>query len=102
MYKLCFYVPVTHIDAVKQAIFDAGAGKMGHYKECCWQTKGEGHFVPLKGSQPHIGTMDEHTVVEEYKVETLCETSILTAVIHAFKQAHPYETPAFDVYPLTL
>ncbi|MGI9286142.1 MAG: NGG1p interacting factor NIF3, partial [Pseudomonadales bacterium] len=55
MFKLCFYVPGENLEAVKSAVFAAGAGRVGDYENCCWQVLGEGQFRPLEGSQPHIG-----------------------------------------------
>ena len=55
MFKLCFYVPDSHLDAVKQAIFAVGGGRIGLYDSCCWQVQGLGQFRPLPGSQPHLG-----------------------------------------------
>ncbi len=55
MYKLCYYVPESHLEVTKQAIFDAGAGRVGNYDCCCWQVRGQGQFRPLPGSQPFIG-----------------------------------------------
>jgi len=101
MYKLCFYVPESHLEAVKQAVFDAGAGRMGDYDSCCWQVLGKGQFRPLKGADPHIGKVGELEHVEEYRVETLCSGDVVREVIRALRAAHPYEEPAFDVWALT-
>ena len=101
MIKICFFVPPSHIDVVKQAMFDAGAGKIGDYDSCCWQTLGTGQFKPLLGSQPFIGEAGgEVEFVEEYKVEMVCEREKLQAAINALRKAHPYEEPAFDVIAL--
>lgn len=54
MYKLCFYVPESHLDVVKQAVFAAGGGRIGAYDSCCWQSLGQGQFRPLDGSQPYL------------------------------------------------
>ena len=72
MYKLCVYVPEEHCEAVKRALFEAGAGKIGDYDSCAWQTKGEGQFRPLKGSDPYIGQEGSVERVPEYKVELVC------------------------------
>ena len=100
MFKLCFYVPESHLALVKEAVFSAGAGQLGDYDQCCWQTLGEGQFRPLAGSSPHIGELNNLSVVAEYKVELVCEAKIIHAVIEALKAAHPYEEPAFDVVRL--
>ncbi len=96
MYKLCFYVPVSHLEQVKQAVFAAGAGRLGNYDSCCWQVAGLGQFRPLAGSNPHLGVQDQVEQVEEYRVEMLCAGDCLTGAIEALKAAHPYEEPAFD------
>ena len=100
MFKLCFYVPASHLAQVKDAVFAAGAGQIGDYEHCCWQTLGEGQFRPLTGSNPHIGELDELSVVAEYKVELVCDEKIIKQVVKALKAAHPYEEPAFDVVRL--
>ena len=100
MLKLCFYVPESHLDVVKDAVFEAGAGKIGSYDRCCWQVLGDGQFRPLAGSQPFLGEQDAVEVVAEYKVEMVCDEQHIAAVVDGLKQAHPYETPAYDVQPL--
>ncbi|MDG2348665.1 MAG: NGG1p interacting factor NIF3 [Gammaproteobacteria bacterium] len=97
MYKIECYIPLTHIDSVKEAIFTAGAGEVGGYQKCCWQVIGKGQFEPQKGSQPFIGNHDVVEVVEECKIEIVCLEETLKAVIKALKDAHPYETPAYFI-----
>ena len=99
-YQLCFYVPDTHIEQVKQAVFAKGAGRIGQYDHCAWQTPGEGQFRPLPGANPTIGAQNEVETVREYKVEMICAATCLPAVIDALHAAHPYETPAYSVWPL--
>lgn len=101
MYKLCFFVPESHLESVKTAVFAAGAGRLGDYEHCCWQTLGQGQFRPMAGSQPFIGTTDELSRLSEWKVEMVVADACIRAVIAALKQAHPYETPAFEVWPLS-
>lgn len=100
MYKLCFFVPQTHLDAVKQAIFQAGAGRIGDYDQCCWQIKGKGQFRPLPGSQPFIGESGALEVVEEYRVEMVCADDRIRKAVAALRRAHPYEEPAYDCWML--
>ncbi len=100
MNKLCFYVPSDALNAVKQAVFDAGAGRQGNYDQCCWQTAGTGQFRPLAGSNPAIGAQDQLEYVTEYKVEVLCGDAELPTVVAALRAAHPYEEPAIDVFAL--
>lgn len=100
MYKLCFFVPENSLETVKTAVFDAGAGSLGQYDKCAWQTLGQGQFRPLQGSDPHVGEQDRLEQVAEYRVETLCSQAHIRAVIAALRLAHPYEEPAFDIIGL--
>ncbi|GAA3911613.1 YqfO family protein [Litoribacillus peritrichatus] len=100
MYKIAVFIPESHLDEVKQALFDAGAGRIGNYDQCCWQVKGQGQFRALEGSDPFLGQCGELEQVEEYKVELVCEDALLIAALTAMKEAHPYEEPAYDVYLL--
>ncbi len=100
MHQIIFYVPESHLEIVKNAMFDAGAGKIGSYSHCAWQVLGEGQFKPLKGSDAFIGQVNQLEKVAEYKVEMVCDDNNLTAVIEALKQSHPYETPAYYVFKL--
>lgn len=99
-YKLCFYVPLDKLEAVKQAVFDTGAGSQGNYRNCCWQTVGQGQFMPVEGAKPAIGAQHKLEQLQEYKVEILCEAAVIKQAVAALKQAHPYEEPAFDVLAL--
>ena len=100
MYKLCVYIPAPQLEAVKDAMFAAGAGKIANYDRCCWQVLGEGQFRPLAGSQPFLGEQDAMETVAEYKVELVCEDQFIEAVVIAMKKAHPYEEPAYDAWQL--
>ncbi len=100
MYKLGFYVPESHLAAVKEACFAAGAGRVGEYEHCSWQTAGEGQFRPMIGSQPYIGSHGALERVPEYRVEMVCERSCARAVVDALYAAHPYEEPAWDMVEL--
>ncbi len=96
MKKLTVYIPEAHLEAVKDALFDAGAGRYVAYDRCCWQVLGRGQFRPLKGSHPAIGEVGQDTQVAEYRVEMICEEALVGAVTAALRSAHPYEEPAFD------
>lgn len=100
--KLEIYVPETHVEAVKKAIFDAGAGQIGNYDCCCWQTSGVGQFRPLPGSKPFLGSANAVEKVDEIKLELICLSELIPAVIAALRQAHPYETPAFQYWPIKM
>ena len=97
MYKLTVFIPEEALEKVKAALFAAGAGTIGNYEQCCWQVKGEGQFMPLAGSNPHLGSQNKLEKVAEWRVEMVVKTSMIAEVIKALKQAHPYETPAYDV-----
>lgn len=97
MYKLTVFIPDEALDTVKSALFAAGAGTIGDYEQCCWQVQGAGQFMPLAGSTPHIGVHDRLEEVDEWRVEMVVDEKAIEAVIAALKDAHPYETPAYDV-----
>ena len=97
MYKLCVYIPQSHLESVKRALFDAGAGRIGNYSDCCWQVLGTGQFRPGAGSRPFLGDRDTLETVSEYRVEMVCEDALADSVIDALLEAHPYEEPAFDL-----
>ena len=100
MYKICFYVPDNAVEIVKQALFAAGAGRIGNYDSCCWQVLGSGQFRPLENSNPAIGKTGEIETVSEYRVEMVCEDKIIKDVVEALRQSHPYEEPAYDIVKL--
>lgn len=100
MYKLCFYVPESHLEEVKLAVFNTGAGRIGDYDNCCWQVLGQGQFRPLVGSRPFLGRQDTVETVAEYRVELVCEAQYVRAAVAALVGAHPYEAPAWDVVAL--
>jgi len=97
MYKIEFYVPASHVEPVKQALFDAGAGRVGEYQHCAWQVLGEGQFCPLEGSDPYIGQKNKLQKVQEYKVEMVCVAEYVKPAVAAMLAAHPYETPAYTL-----
>ena len=100
MYKLAFFVPASHVEVVKAAVFAAGGGRIGDYEHCAWQTLGQGQFRPLDGSQPFLGQTGQVEVVEEWKVELVVADELIAQVVAALKQSHPYETPAYEVWRL--
>ena len=100
MYLLCFNVPESHLEKVKNAVFEAGAGKLRNYSHCSSQNEVLGQFQPLEGSNPFAGEIGKIEIVKEYKVETLCEKEYIKAVIAALKIAHPYEVPSYQVLAL--
>lgn len=100
MYKFSFFVPLSHAEKVKNAVFNQGAGKLGAYEECCWETLGTGQYKPLEGSQPFQGECNKLERVQELKVEMVCAEGVIKQVIKVFKEAHPYEEPAYEVIKL--
>lgn len=96
MYKLTVYIPESHLEEVKAALFAAGAGRYAAYDACCWQVLGTGQFRPLEGSAPFIGQAGEVARVPEYRVEMICADEAVAAAEAALRAAHPYEEPAFD------
>ena len=100
MHKLAFFVPDSHVDVVKAAVFAAGGGRIGDYDHCAWQTLGQGQFRPLDGSQPYLGQTGQVEVVEEWKVELVVADELIVQVVAALKHSHPYETPAYEVWQL--
>jgi hypothetical protein len=100
VFKLAFFVPDTHVEAVKHAVFAAGGGRIGAYDSCSWQALGQGQFRPLDGSQPFLGQSGRVEKVEEWKVEMVVADSLIEPVVQALRLAHPYETPAFEVWRL--
>ena len=100
MYKICVYVPEKYVESVKQALFDAGAGRIGNYDSCCWQTEGTGQFRPLEGSSPAIGSLNKVEHVREIKIELVCEDDLVKEAVQAIRKSHPYEEPAYDVWQL--
>lgn len=101
MYQIVVYVPESHLEQVKTALFKAGAGRVGDYDCCAWQCEGKGQFRPLKGSRPFLGKEGEVESVLEYRVELVCEDELMKQAVSSMLQAHPYEEPAYSVWPLS-
>jgi hypothetical protein len=97
MYQISFYVPLSHAEQVKSAMFEVGAGKIGDYDSCCFEYEGQGQFRPLKGSDPYLGKEGALEKVNELKVEMVCEDHLIEMAVEALKASHPYETPAYYV-----
>ena len=100
LYKIVVYVPKTHEDKVREALGKSGAGHIGNYSDCTFNTDGKGTFRPLEGTNPFIGDLDKLEVVDEVKIETIVPQRILGGVISAMIKAHPYEEVAYDLYKL--
>jgi hypothetical protein len=101
-FKIVVYVPETHADKLREAMGNAGAGKIGNYTHCTFTSKGTGRFKPEEGANPTIGEVGKLEAVEEERIETLCSEEKLKDVLRAIKEVHPYEEPATDVYPIEI
>lgn len=97
MYKLEFYVPQTHLETVKEALFEAGAGKIGEYDRCCWQIEGQGQFRPSLKSDPHLGEKGKLEKLREWKVELVSSDEFISSVLKALLDSHPYEEPGYSI-----
>ena len=100
MRKLVVFVPKTHTDQVARAMADAGAGRIGRYKDCSFRSGGVGVFRPLAGAKPYIGALDELQEVAEDRLETIVPAGGVDEVIRAMLAVHPYEEPAYDIFAL--
>lgn len=98
--KLVVFVPLSHADVVRQALGEAGAGKIGNYDFCSFSSRGIGRYSGNESSNPTVGKAGEFTEVEEERIEVLVPRAILESVIEKVKSVHPYEEVAFDVYSL--
>lgn len=98
--KLSVFVPTSHIAQVQQAVFAAGAGHIGAYDCCGFNSTGQGSFRPLQGANPFLGTIGNMETVEETRFETIYPKHVEKQVLSALFKAHPYEEVAYDIYPL--
>jgi hypothetical protein len=98
--KLVVFVPREALDAVRNAVFEAGAGRIGDYERCSWYTQGTGTFLGGEGTSPSIGEAGREERVAELRLETVFPAERQDEVVAALRGAHPYEEPAFDIYEL--
>jgi len=96
--KWVVMVPTVDAARVRAALFDAGAGELGDYRECSWTVTGEGQFRPLAGANPTLGSVGDLEAVVEDRVEVIAPRQARTRILSALRAAHPYEEPAFDVF----
>lgn len=99
-FKLVWFVPREALDATREAVFAAGAGRIGDYEHCSWYTEGTGTFLGGAGTSPSVGMPGREERVAELRVETVVPDDRLDAVVAALRAAHPYEEPAYDAYRL--
>ena len=95
--KIEFYVAEEQLEQVKQAMFCAGAGKVGDYDSCAWQVLGQGQYKPGKASNTFKGQQGSLETLGEYKVEMVCAEQYIADVVKAMKDSHPYEEVAYSV-----
>jgi hypothetical protein len=98
--KLVVFVPPAEADKVADAMFAAGAGRIGEYTKCSYRLSGTGTFLGGDASNPSVGQRGRYETVDEVRLETILPDACVPAVIAAMRNAHSYEEPAFDVYPL--
>ena len=99
-HKLVWFVPHDALDSTRDAVFRAGAGRIGEYERCSWYAEGTGTFLPGAGAEPTIGERGQEERVTELRVETVVPAERAHEVVRALVEAHPYEEVAFDLYPL--
>ncbi len=98
--KLVVFVPREALAAVRDALFEAGAGRIGDYERCSWYTEGTGTFLGGEGTDPTVGKKGREERVMELRLETVFPADRQAEIVQALRSAHPYEEPAFDIYPL--
>lgn len=98
--KLVTFVPTEHLEKVRNALFDAGAGNIGNYDSCSFNQAGLGSFRGNEQTNPYVGERNRLHFEEETRIETIFPKHIQTQVIQALLNAHPYEEVAYDIYPL--
>ena len=98
--KLVWFVPEDWLDATRHAVFEAGGGRIGQYERCSWYTAGTGTFLGGEETDPAVGERGREEHVPELRVETVVPADRVAEVVAALRESHPYEEPAYDVYPL--
>jgi hypothetical protein len=98
--KFVVFIPLSHADAVRQALGEAGAGKIGNYDFCSFSSRGTGRFRGNEKTNPTVGEAGKYEAVEEERIEVVVPRGILKKVIEKVKSVHPYEEVAFDIYSI--
>ena len=98
--KLVVFVPENAVEKVSSALFEAGVGKIGEYEKCSFRGSGQGTFQGSDASNPTVGKKNILETVDEVRLEVLVDDWNLNKAVEAIKNNHPYEEPAFDIYPL--
>jgi hypothetical protein len=99
-YKIIVFVPQESVDELTFTMAFAGAGVIGNYTVCSFRTRGAGTFIGGKSTNPFTGTKGKFVIAEEIKLEMTCDEEALDAAIDAMYMVHPYEEPAYEIYPL--
>jgi hypothetical protein len=99
-YKVIVTVPEDEADKLREAIGNAGGGKVGNYIHCSFSVKGTGRFIPIDGANPTIGAVGKPEEVAEERIEITCDADSIQTVIKAIRETHSYEEPAIDIYEL--
>jgi hypothetical protein len=98
--KLVWFVPAEALEATRDAVFAAGGGRIGDYERCSWYTAGTGTFLGGEDTRPALGERGKEEHVAELRVEAVVPEEDLEDAVAGLLAAHPYEEPAYDVYPL--
>jgi dinuclear metal center YbgI/SA1388 family protein len=98
--KFVGFIPPDAVESVSAAVFAAGAGRIGEYRECAFEAAGYGRFLPERGADPQVGEVGRRERTPEVRWETVVPAGRAAAAIQAYVSAHPYEEPAFDLYPV--
>jgi hypothetical protein len=98
--KLVWFVPEDWLDATREAVFESGGGRIGEYERCSWYAAGTGTFLGSESTQPTVGERGREERVPELRVEAVVPGELVANVVAALRASHPYEEPAYDVYPL--
>ena len=98
--KLVTFCPEDKANEVREALFMSGAGQIGHYDCCSFNTVGKGTFRAAEGSNPYVGEIDKLHIENEVRIEVIFPTYHETKLIKELQKAHPYEEVSYDIYPL--
>lgn len=100
LYKLSTYCPIASAEAISEALFTNGAGHIGNYDKCSFQTKGTGSYRALEGANPTLGKINNQHFESESKIEVVFPKYRKNQILAALKEAHPYEEVAFEIFEL--
>ena len=100
LFKVATFVPLADAGRVREAMSEAGAGRLGDYSHCTWETEGDGRFMAQAGANPYVGEVGELHIEKEVRIEAIARGEDLEKVVGAIRKAHPYEEPAIDTLPM--